>query len=153
MVFIFGLGFAGGSAASWSIFAFFWPPLPDPGPQSIGPLFWLKILWETRSKSASLEPLNDFLAYRELKLWLINQKLTEILLPQKPLWGHFTPGNNSLSDWARELFKPSKDSWRYVVCNKKKTFQFSMSVFFTACIMMDVYAFFCWRHHFCPTSL
>jgi len=28
--------------------------------------------------------------------------------------GHFSPGNNSPSDWARELFKPSKDSWRYV---------------------------------------
>jgi len=28
--------------------------------------------------------------------------------------GHFTRGNNSPSHWARELFKPSKDSWRYV---------------------------------------
>jgi len=27
----------------------------------------------TKSKSTSIEPLIDFLAYRELKLWLINQ--------------------------------------------------------------------------------
>jgi len=25
---------------------FFWPPLPGPGPQSIEPLFWLKIFWK-----------------------------------------------------------------------------------------------------------
>jgi len=57
----------------------------------------------------SKEPLIDFLVYQERKLWLINQKLTKI-----SLLGHFTAGNNSPSDWARELFKPSKDSWRYV---------------------------------------
>jgi len=33
----------------------------------------------------SIELLIDFLAYRERKLWLVNQKLTKILLPQKPL--------------------------------------------------------------------
>ena len=60
------------------VFLFFWPPLPGPEPQPIGPLFWLKIFLETRPKSASLEPLDDFLAYRERKLWLINQKLTKI---------------------------------------------------------------------------
>jgi len=46
---------------------------------------------ETRPKSACLEPLTDFLAHRERKWWLINQKLTKILLPQKPLWGAFRP--------------------------------------------------------------
>jgi len=40
----------------------FWVPLPGSGLQPIGPLLWLKILSETRRKSASLEPLNDFLA-------------------------------------------------------------------------------------------
>jgi len=129
-IFVFGLRFAGGTAASGGVFAFFGPPLPGPGPQPIGLFFWLKIFLETRPKSASLEPLNDFLAYRERKLRLINQKLTNILLPQKPLWGHFSPGNNSPSDWARELFNPSKDSWRYAVSNKKETFQFRMSGFF-----------------------
>jgi len=71
------------------VFLFFWPSLPGPGPQSIGPLFWLNIFLETRPISASLEPLNDFLAYLERKIWLINQKLIKILLPQKPLWGAF----------------------------------------------------------------
>jgi len=28
--------------------------------------------------------------------------------------GNFAPGTNSPSDWAREQFKPSEDSWRYV---------------------------------------
>jgi len=46
---------------------------------------------KNRSKSASMEPLIDFLAYWERKLWLIDQKLTKILLPQKPLWGAFHP--------------------------------------------------------------
>jgi len=44
---------------------------------------------ETRLKSASVEPSIDFLAYRERKLWLINQKLTKILLPRKSLLGEF----------------------------------------------------------------
>ena len=53
-IFVFGVGFDGGTAASGGIFAFLWPPLPRPGPQPIGPLFWLKIFLETRAKSASL---------------------------------------------------------------------------------------------------
>ena len=61
--FVFGLGFSGGTATSGDVFAFFYPPLAGPGPQSIGPFFWLKIFLETRPKSASLEHLNDFLAY------------------------------------------------------------------------------------------
>ena len=82
--FRFRSGVRWGDRCKWC-FCCFWPPLPVPGPQPIGPLFCLKISLETRPKSASLEPLNDFLAYRERKLWLINQKLTKILLPQKPL--------------------------------------------------------------------
>jgi len=44
----------------------FWkfsPPLAGPGPQPIDPFFWLKVLLKTRSKSASIEPLIDLLAY------------------------------------------------------------------------------------------
>jgi len=96
--FCFRFGVRWWDRCKWGCFCFFWSPLPGPGPQSIGPLFWLEMFLETRLKFASLELLNDFLAYRERKLWLINQKLTKILLPQKPLWGHFTPGNNSPSD-------------------------------------------------------
>jgi len=40
-----------------------WLHLPGSGPQPIGPLLWFKIFSETRLKSASSEPLNDFLAY------------------------------------------------------------------------------------------
>jgi len=52
--------FAGGNVTSGGVFAFFWPPLP--GPQLIHPFFWFKFFSETRQKSASLEPLNGFLA-------------------------------------------------------------------------------------------
>jgi len=34
-----------------------------PCPQPIDPFYWLKLLLKTRSKSASIEPLNDLLAY------------------------------------------------------------------------------------------
>jgi len=48
--------------------------------------YWLSHMKQyTITITISLETLNDFLAYQERKLWLINQKLTKILLPQKPL--------------------------------------------------------------------
>jgi len=37
--------------------------LAGPGPQPIDPLFWLRVLLKTRSKSASVETLIDLLAY------------------------------------------------------------------------------------------
>jgi len=37
----------------------------------------------------SIEPLIDFLVHRERKLWLINHKLTKILLPQNSRLGAF----------------------------------------------------------------
>jgi len=37
--------------------------LAGPGPQPIDPLFWLKVLLKTRSKSASIEPWIDLIAY------------------------------------------------------------------------------------------
>jgi len=89
MILVFGLGFVGDRCKYF--FSFFWPHLPGFGPQPIGPLFWLNIFLETRPKSASLKPLNDFLAYWERKLWLINQKLTKILLLQTLLWGALRP--------------------------------------------------------------
>ena len=53
-IFVFG-----GERHKWGCF---WLPLPGPGSQPIGPLLWLKMFSETRPKSESLEPLNDFLA-------------------------------------------------------------------------------------------
>jgi len=41
----------------------FWSPLAGPGPQPIDPFYWLKVLLKTRSKSVSIEPLIDLLAY------------------------------------------------------------------------------------------
>jgi len=37
--------------------------LAGPGPQPFDPLFWLKVLFKTRSKSASIEPWIDLLPY------------------------------------------------------------------------------------------
>ena len=45
------------------IFWKFWPPLAGLGPQPIDPLFWLKVLLKTRSKSASIEPWIDLLVH------------------------------------------------------------------------------------------
>jgi len=41
----------------------FWPPLAGPEPKRIDPLFWLKVLLKTRSKSASKKLWIDLLAY------------------------------------------------------------------------------------------
>ena len=115
--FILGMSFSGGNDTSRGVFALFWPSLPGPGRCPNGTFFGLNVLLESWLKYESLEPLINCLAHRELKLWLINQKLTRILLPQKPLWGAFHPRNKSPWDWTRELFKPSEDLWRHVVCN------------------------------------
>jgi len=45
------------------MFRKFWTHLAGPGPQPIDPFYWLKALLKTRSKSASIEPLIDLLAY------------------------------------------------------------------------------------------
>jgi len=45
---------------------------------------------KTRSKSTSTEPLIDFLAHRERKLWLIDQKLTNFA-PSKFTLGGISP--------------------------------------------------------------
>jgi len=46
-------------------------------------IFWLKLFWETRAMTWSLEPLISFLAYLEPKLWLKNQTLGKNSIPQK----------------------------------------------------------------------
>ena len=85
-IFRFGFELFWGNITSRGVFALFWPSLPGPAP-----FFGLKIQLKTRSKSVSIEPLIDFPAYRERKLWLITQKLTKILLPQKQLCEAFHP--------------------------------------------------------------
>ena len=54
-----GGGFAGETATSEDVLEI----LASPGPQPIAPFFWLKVSLKTRSKSASVEPLIDLLAY------------------------------------------------------------------------------------------
>jgi len=78
--FVFGGGFQG-VTPQLGVF------LADPGPQPIGPLLWLKIFSETRPKSASLKPLNDFLAYLQPKLWTKHKKLVKISAPSNPSLG------------------------------------------------------------------
>ena len=67
--FRFRVGSLGGPPQVGDVFTFFWPPLAGLGPQIIGPFFWLKIFLETRPKSVSLEPLNDFLAGLWSRSW------------------------------------------------------------------------------------
>ena len=60
-IFDFGGGISGGDVTKKAFFGNFthlWPAL---GPNPL--LFWLKVLLKTRSKSASIEPFIDLLAY------------------------------------------------------------------------------------------
>ena len=67
--FVFGLGFGGGTAVSRDVLAVFGHLYLALDPNPLGHYF------ETRPKSASLEPLNDFLTYRLLKLWTKSKNL------------------------------------------------------------------------------
>jgi len=73
-----------------------------------------QVFVETRLSYGSLEPLIDFLAYLEPKLCHKNQKVVKLSTPAKANQGlnniPFVYGHNSSLEWARELFKPSKDS-------------------------------------------
>ena len=53
---VLGLAFSVGDVTSGGVFAFFWPTLPGPGRQSNEPIFWRKVLLNTRLSSESLEP-------------------------------------------------------------------------------------------------
>ena len=99
------------------MFSRFWPILPRPGRQSNAPFFRSRFFWNWLW-SASLEPLIDLLAYLEPNLWLKKQFLTKIKVSQKvtlAISGQTLASHNSAADRARELFKPSKDSWSLVV--------------------------------------
>jgi len=60
-----------------------------PGIQNNVLFFWLKYFLETRLSSESLDPLIDFLAYLEPKLWPTNKKLDINSNPTKGNLGHF----------------------------------------------------------------
>ena len=116
----------GGERHKWGCF---W--LPGPGLQPIGPLLWLKTFSETRPKSASLEPLNDFLAYLQPKSWPKKTKLVKISAPTNPNlgWTPFLNGHHTPADRARELFKSALNGERLVVQPEKKTFRCAISAF------------------------
>ena len=98
-----------GSLQVGMFFLSFWPTLPDLGCRTNEPIFWPKVLLKTRFLSDLLEPLISFL---ELILWTKNQKLVKKFTPTNAKVRRKAPraidGYNSLSEWARELFKPSK---------------------------------------------
>jgi len=123
------------------MFSPLWPNLPGPGRQPQGPFLWLKFVLESRLPSKSLEPLNDFLAYLKPQLWLKKQKLVKIVARKYLPDVYSTPCNNSPADWARELFKPSKDGESLVVRNENR--YYPKSVLFTPCFQ------FCLHHQFC----
>jgi len=74
----FGLGFSLSDVITGLAFATFWPSSPGRGRQDREAFFWIKFVLETRLRSASSEPLIDFLAYLEPKLWHKIQKLVKI---------------------------------------------------------------------------
>ena len=92
---------------------------PMPGRELNEPFFVLKFCLETRLSSESLEPLIGFLAYLEPKLWLKNTLFDKNINFLRKVWftlsWQILASHNSTADWARELFKPSKDSWSLLV--------------------------------------
>ena len=70
--------------------------------------------FETRLSYESLEPFIDFLAYLDQKFCHKNQKVVKISTLTKGNQEFnntsFVYDHNSPLEWARELFKPSKDS-------------------------------------------
>jgi len=82
--FIFGLVFAGGNVISGGIFVFFWPLLPDPGPQPIDPFFWLKFFSETKQK-----------VFRALE-WLSSISVANIMDKKTKIGKNFASTNPNL---------------------------------------------------------
>ena len=60
----------------------FHPNFPGPGPQANAKFFSLNVFVESWLENESSEPLIDFLAYLDGKVWLKNQTMVKILLPQ-----------------------------------------------------------------------
>ena len=65
------------------LFSFYWPSLRGPGRQSNESIVSLKFFLETRLSYESLEPLIDFLAYLDKKLYQKKQKVVKISTPTK----------------------------------------------------------------------
>ena len=64
-------------------FSFYWPSLRGPGRESNEPIVSRKFCLETRLSYKSLEPLIDFLAYMDQRLFHKNQKVVKISTPTK----------------------------------------------------------------------
>ena len=52
-------------------------------------IFSLNVFLESWLENWSLEPLIELLAYLDRKLWIKNQKMVNISLPQTLIWGEF----------------------------------------------------------------
>jgi len=75
-------------------------------------LFSLNVFLDLWLENKSLQPLIYLLAHRQTKLWLKNPVFAKNLKLKKSDIGHFCPTLATRGwqpDWARRLFKPSKD--------------------------------------------
>ena len=117
----------------------FRPTLPGPGPQVNGTFFSLKVFLDSWLESESLEPLIDLLEKTGSKIMGQKTKNGQNFAPTNADLGGIPPltvaGHNSPSEWAREPFKPSKDSWSHAVFNKKKILILDFGSSFDVCIM------------------
>jgi len=94
--------------------------------QPDGPFLWLNFFFTLGHYSNHSSPWLAFCVSGAKIKAQKSKKWANILLPQTPTWVYYariTFGHNSPADWARELFKPSKDVKSLVACNKK-LFQF-----------------------------
>jgi len=73
------------------MFLYFWRIYLVLGANPMSHDFGLSFFLETRLKSASLEPLSDFLPCLEAELWLKSPVLTKVKKFQKGIICHFGP--------------------------------------------------------------
>jgi len=61
--------------------------------------------------------------------------------------GQTLASHNSAADWSRKLFKPSKDSWSFVVYNLKKVFKLWVWGFWSIMSWLEYVLWLFWKRY------
>jgi len=93
---------------NWGRFTNFWPRSRGHWRQPNEPFLAQAFFWKLDYDPSLYEPLIGFLAFLVPKLWLKNHCLGKKSSPTNVTLAILARGRNSPSDWARELFTPSK---------------------------------------------
>jgi len=113
--FVSDLGFSVGDVTNGACFRLFDQVHLALGANPTGHYFAWKFFWKPGYNQRLWSPWLVCLLYLEPKLWLKNPIFDKNMkVKQKVLFaisGQTLPCHNSTADWARELLKPSKNSW------------------------------------------